>query len=243
MESPESDHGQPRPLPHALESYHQDLQRVLESAAKLQQLIPDAVVVGGTAAALYANHRASRDHDHVIRDLGARFEPILDDLDQLDQWRSSRTVPGKIILGSLGDIEAGIRQLIREVPLETETYSVKGQRLEVPTFDETLRIKMYLALHRNQTRDYIDIAALADARGIEHAARVIARMDDYYASDAARGSVASQAFRQLAECKPKDVRTTETLDSYKGLDARWHDFETVRSVCRRIAVQGVLEEG
>lgn len=231
-----------QPLPHALESYHQDLQRVLESATKLQQLVPDAVVVGGTAAAFYANHRASLDHDHVIRDLRSRFEAILDDLDQINEWRSSRIVPGKIILGSLGDIEAGIRQLIRDVPLETETYSIKGQRLEVPSFDETLRIKTYLALLRNQTRDYVDIAALADARGVEHAAQVIVRMDDYYVSDGERGSVATQALRQLAECKPKDVRTTRTLESYKGLNPKWHDFETVRTVCRAIAVHGVSED-
>jgi hypothetical protein len=30
----------------------------------------DAVLVGGSAAALWANHRSSCDHDHVLQDLG-----------------------------------------------------------------------------------------------------------------------------------------------------------------------------
>ena len=41
-----------------------ELVRVLESAARLQEVVPDAVLVGGSAAALWANHRSSFDHDH-----------------------------------------------------------------------------------------------------------------------------------------------------------------------------------
>jgi hypothetical protein len=33
-----------------------ELVRVLESAARLQEVVPDAVLVGGSAAALWANH-------------------------------------------------------------------------------------------------------------------------------------------------------------------------------------------
>src|ERR1700675_2928094 len=46
-----------------------ELVRVLESAARLQEVLPDAVLVGGSAAALWANHRFSHDHDHVLQDL------------------------------------------------------------------------------------------------------------------------------------------------------------------------------
>ena len=45
-----------------------ELVRVLESAARLQEVLPDAVLVGGSAAALWANHRSSFDHDHVLED-------------------------------------------------------------------------------------------------------------------------------------------------------------------------------
>jgi DNA-binding transcriptional regulator YiaG len=55
-----------------------DLVRVLESAARLQTVVPDAVLVGGSAAALWASHRTSFDHDHVLADLNARFDTVLE---------------------------------------------------------------------------------------------------------------------------------------------------------------------
>src|SRR5713101_205550 len=116
-----------------------ELLQVLESAARLQQIVPDAVLVGGSAAALWANHRSSRDHGHVLADLG--------------------------------DIESGVRQLIRNEPLEVcEVILPSGRKLRVPTPDETLRIKGYLIVRRNLVRDYIDVAALSDRYRIQHAA-------------------------------------------------------------------------
>jgi hypothetical protein len=55
-----------------------DLVHVLESAARLQVVVPDAVLVGGSAAALWASHRTSFDHDHVLADLNSRFDTVLD---------------------------------------------------------------------------------------------------------------------------------------------------------------------
>src|ERR1035438_477513 len=54
-----------------------ELLRVLQSAAKLQDVVPDAVLVGGSAAALWANPRSSYDHDHVVKDLAERFDTVL----------------------------------------------------------------------------------------------------------------------------------------------------------------------
>lgn len=51
---------------------------VLSAAARLQSELPDAVLVGGTAAAVYAGHRFSRDADHVVGDLRSRFDRILE---------------------------------------------------------------------------------------------------------------------------------------------------------------------
>lgn len=42
---------------------------------RLQAVVPDAVLVGGSAAALYAGHRDSFDHDHVLPDLVERYRP------------------------------------------------------------------------------------------------------------------------------------------------------------------------
>src|SRR5580693_5604025 len=146
------------------------LSEVLEKAAVLQELVPGAVLVGGTAAALHAHHRESLDHDHVVGDLVERFDTILESLEALGDWSLARAQPGKIILGELGGIETGVRQLIRGRPLETTETEINGDRLLIPTAQEILRIKGWLALNRNQTRDYLDIAALADSIGLESAA-------------------------------------------------------------------------
>jgi hypothetical protein len=95
-----------------------ELVRVLESAARLQDVVPDAVLVGGSAAALWANHRSSFDHDHVLADLSTRFDAVLEAIEATDGWVTNRVTPGKIILGDLGEIESGIHQLIRNRPLE-----------------------------------------------------------------------------------------------------------------------------
>ena len=80
------------------------LTRVLDAAARLQELVPDAVLVGGSAAALYAGHRDSydHDHDHVVADLADRFDAVLEAVESQNGWVTNRVIPGKIILGELG---------------------------------------------------------------------------------------------------------------------------------------------
>jgi hypothetical protein len=78
---------------------------------------------------------------------------------------TNRVTPGKIILGELGDIESGVRQLIRTRPLEvTEVALPSGHVLRVPAPDETLRIQGYLIVRRNQVRDYLDVALVVRMR-------------------------------------------------------------------------------
>jgi hypothetical protein len=217
-----------------------ELVRVLESAARLQEVVPDAVLVGGSAAALWASHRTSFDHDHVLQDLSDRFDAVLEAIEATDGWVTNRVTPGKIILGELGDIESGVRQLIRNRPLEVAEVTLpSGQVLRVPTPDETLRIKGYLIVRRNQVRDYLDVAALSDKYGITHAADVLRHIDAYYTDQRGPGpeGVATQLARQLADPKPADARTITQLGRYKGLDARWADWGNVTSVCRLLAVE------
>lgn len=54
-----------------------DWELVLSSAARLQRILPGAVLVGGTASAIHAAHRFSRDADHVLTDLRSRFDDVL----------------------------------------------------------------------------------------------------------------------------------------------------------------------
>jgi len=209
---------------------------VLEKAAQLQALVPGAVLVGGSAAARHAHHRESLDNDHVVADLAARFDSILESLEALGDWSTARAQPGKIILGELGGIETGVRQLLRSRPLETTEIEVQGGRLVVPTAAEILRIKAWLAVSRNQTRDYLDVAALADRVGLDEAAAVLRGIDDYYADVNGRPeAVATQLVRQLADPRPRDAEVTTQLASYRALDERWHEWSTVRAVLADVA--------
>jgi hypothetical protein len=212
------------------------LEEVLEKAARLQALVPGAVLVGGSAAALHAHHRKSLDNGHVVADLAGRFDSILENLEALGDWSTASAQPGKIILGGLGGIETGVRQLLRSRPLESTEIDVSGRRLLIPTAAEILRIKAWLALSRNQTRDYLDMAALADGMGLDEAAGVLRGIDEYYADINRRPEpVATQLIRQLADPRPRDHEVTAQLASYKALDSRWHEWSTVTAVLADLA--------
>lgn len=216
---------------------------LLESAAHLQRLVPGAVLVGGSAAILYAEHRESQDHDHVVADLADRFEMVLEAVEEDDGWATNRVTPGKVILGNLDGIETGVRQMIRKTPLEVTTASVpSGGEVTVPTIEETLRIKAFLIVRRNQTRDYLDLAALAERLGIDEAASALARIDDYYSDQRGEGDgVASQLVRQLSNPKPADSAVTDQLPAYRRLSKRWSDWSAVVETLGEVAT-GMLSQ-
>lgn len=94
-----------------------DWELVLGSMCRLQKIVPEAVVVGGSTAAIHADHRLSVGHDHVVRDLKSRFDIILEELNSVSGWESARKNRPVLILGGLDGIETGIRQLRRSAPL------------------------------------------------------------------------------------------------------------------------------
>ncbi len=217
---------------------------MLESAARLQKLVPDAVLARDSAAAWHAGHRISIDHDHVLVDLNQRFDAVLEALEADPEFVLNRVSHGRLILGELGGIATGVRQLIRTVPLETERIALpSGHALVVPTIAEALRIKAYLALKRNQTRDYLDIAALASDMGIGNAARVLRDIDRFYA-DVIRGedAVSSQVARQLAAPQPRDASVTRELHRYKGIQPPWDSWANVCAALAALAAAMVGED-
>lgn len=215
------------------------LERVLASAAQLQRTVPDAVLVGGAAAALYAGHRDSFDHDHVLSDLANRYDQILEAIEATDGWitsvRASR--PPLTLLGRLGGIEAGLRQLRRTRPLEVTEVTIAGHgEVRVPTLTEILRIKAYLIVQRNQVRDYLDTVALADRIGTDDAITVLVAIDDYYTDRSGEAdSVLTALTERLSSPAPRDGRVTTQLASYKGLDVRWHEWPTIVEASHQIA--------
>lgn len=220
-----------------LDDRDQQFVALLESAAHLQRLVPGAVLVGGSAAILYADHRESRDHDHVVADLADRFEMVLEAIEEDEGWATNRVTPGKVILDNLDGIEAGVRQMIRKTPLEVAKVSVpSGGEVTVPTIEETLRIKAFLIVRRNQARDYLDLAALAERLGVDEAARVLSRLDDYYADqNMDDDGVASQLIRQLSSPHPADKATIDRLSSYRRLRKQWSDWDAVTVTLGEVA--------
>ena len=81
-----------------------DWENVLTSAARLQRILPDAVLVGGTASAIHVWHRFSRDADHVLTDLRHRFDEVLAELESVAGWKTARVQRPVQILDSLDEI-------------------------------------------------------------------------------------------------------------------------------------------
>jgi hypothetical protein len=211
-----------------------DWEKVLSAAAHLQRLIPSAVLVGGTAAATHVKHRFSRDADHVVPDLTARFDLVLAELESVSGWVTARVNRPVQILGSLDGIETGVRQLIRKAPLETMTIEEAGHRVVIPTLAEMLRIKAALILKRNATRDYLDFAAMADRIGDVQAAAALSRLDALYPQPSGESAL-QQLQVQLASPMPFDLDRIN-LREYKELSDRWQNWQTVQDVCARVAV-------
>lgn len=211
-----------------------DWERVLSSAARLRRILPEAVLVGGTAAALYAEHPLSADANHVLPDLQQRFDQVLAELESVAGWKTARIKRPVQILGSLDGIETGVRQLIRDEPLETTQIEHLGQKITIPTQAEILRIKGVLILKRNATRDYLDFLALADHMGDERMLEALRIFDRLY-PQSNEESALQQLQIQLANPLPYDLEELG-LAEYKNLDLRWQKWETVKTACARHAM-------
>ena len=202
---------------------------LLASAAHLQKILPDAVLVGGTAASLYAHHRISVDHDHTLGNLRERFDEVLAQLESVSGWKTARVRRPVLILGSLDGIETGVRQLIRDTPLETEEVEIAGERVILPTKAEMLRIKAVLILKRNATRDYLDFIALAELVGDSETLRALSTFDALYPQPNG-ASVFQQLQIQLAQPQPFDLDSTD-LKEYKHLKKSYQNWTVVKDRC------------
>jgi hypothetical protein len=149
-------------------------------------------------------------------------------------WKTARINRPVQILDSLDGIETGIRQLIRQKPLETATIEFRGHKITVPTEAEILRIKAALILKRNATRDYLDFVALATHLGDEKAAAALTNFDQLYPQPNDESAL-QQLQIQLANPMPYDLDQTQ-LSQYKQLDAKWHDWARVKAVCAQLAI-------
>lgn len=214
-------------------------ERLLAAERHLQHLVPGAVLVGGTAAAVHAGHRVSMDGDHVLQDLRDRFDDVLRALEAAAGWETERVQRPVLILGQLDGILTGIRQLRRTRPLETE--EIAG--LRVPTLREMARIKAWLLATRQTVRDYLDTVVLLERLGDTGVRAAFSTFDEMYRQTAPVSTLTEVAER-LAAAAPVDLAAID-LASYRGLRAPWNDWGhlVVRgrrwaAVLARVALEG-----
>jgi hypothetical protein len=211
---------------------------ILKAGVQAQRLVPGAVCVGGTAAALYAGHRISHDTDHVLPRLRESFEDVRAFLEAQPEWKTARVTPPVLILGSIDNVEVGFRQLRRNAAIETKVIETEAGNLTVPTLDEMLCMKAFLAYDRNATRDYLDFAALTECASPEAVLASLQKLDTRY-GELQTASVALEVAKALSAAAPFDLNESE-LPHYKGIAGRWLHWETTRAICSRFG--GLLGE-
>jgi RND superfamily putative drug exporter len=202
-----------------------DLRMVVKNAARLKEMAPDAVCVADPLAFSGCGNRRPAKSSRGPR--SATLRPI----HPVTIWRG-RLAVALDALGTETDVE-------RSSPVETTNVQLPtGDRLQIPTGAETLRLQSYLVLCRNSRSDYAELADLAEAMNIENAATVLAGIDEYYSSGKPhRMWIATQLVRRLADPVPAD--TTDDDRWYTpDAAAQWDD---VRTRCLSLAV-ATLEE-
>lgn len=142
---------------------------------------------------------------------------------------------------SQNDYEAVRPKYERRSPVETTHVQLPtGDRLLIPTGAEALRLKGYLIMCRNSSRDYAEFADMVDTLEPETAAVVLAGMDRYYCCQPPRRLpgqewIATQLVRRLADPDPADLD-----EQWSQPDAK-ADWDEVRQRCLSVAV-AMLEE-
>jgi hypothetical protein len=141
-----------------------------------------------------------------------------------------------MVLGDVGSIAAGLRNQRRSAPLETIEISVQdGRRLRLPTIEEMLRIKTFLIVDRNATRDYLDVAALSHHIGLSKSAAALERLQELYAEFKVEdGDLLTSVLVKLTTPDPYDL-TDIDLSEYKGIVAPWNTWRAVEEQCAALA--------
>ena len=210
---------------------HWDL--LLQPRCGLQQPVPGSTLVGGAATALWAAHRYSLDADHVLPDLQERFAEVLAHLEQLEGWTTARVRAPVLILGALDGVDTGLRQLRRTAPLTTTRLTQGRVSIQLPTRAEMLRIKGFLVVTRNATRDFVDYTALAQPLPLTDLHQALAPLDSLYAlpglrAGATEASVLHELGLRLGAPRPQDLDGVQVADfrSPRGNAWAWSSVRT-----------------
>ncbi len=232
-----------------------DLRTVVKSAAKLKNLAPQAITVADPLAfsgcqpcKVVPNRLKSgetRATGSVANRAHGKTVAVKLPKHPVTMWRGRLDVALDALSTAAAAEHAGRTPLQRNSPVETTNVLLPtGDRLQIPTGAETLRLKSFLIMERNSARDYAEFAELADSMDTHTAAEVLASMDRYYSGQPAREQratahhqhwVATQLVRRLADARPVDG---PDITSGGNAESEWAG---VRQRCLSIAV-AMLEE-
>ena len=245
-----------------------DLRMVLKSAARLRELAPDAISVADPLAfngccALGGEYSAG---DHLgypdsLDDPSATTRPhrlsaiaqAAEKRAAIRTFRAGRETGPKVIHPvtmwrgrlsvALDALSLGARstaaEVVRITPIETTNVQLPtGDRLQIPTGAETLRLKGYLIVCRGRSSDYAELANLVDGIDTETAATVLQHIDQHYHSGQSRPQwISTQLVRRLADPDPTDFDDDDRWSGPEGAAA----WQKIRQRCLAVAV-AILEE-
>ena len=221
-----------------------EIKMVVKSAARLRNLAPDAICVADplalTGCARAGDAPVAREATRVTAHrAGGRAHGTGNGrksvswagrgLHPVTLWRDRLSVA----LDAL-EVDAHTHPPVeRRSPVETTKVQLPtGDRLQIPTGAETLRMKSYLLMCRNTSRDYAEFAEMVEAMDTQTAATVLTGMDEHYCGrQRTQQWVASQLVRRLADPRPDDDAAAEASV----------DWTQVRKRCLSVAV-AMLEE-
>jgi heme transporter len=225
-----------------------DVRMVVKSAAKLKDLAPDAICVADPLAfsgcgpvdepgdgAAERNGHAANASPYRNGSARKRMPWAGRGVHPITMWRGRLSVA----LDALEvDAHHPMALVERRSPMETTNVQLPtGDRLQIPTGAETLRMQGFLLMCRNSSRDYTQFAKLAGSMDAQTVARVLAGMDKYYCGQQPKRQwVATQLLRRLADPRPSD----DDDDPSAALDPDV-DWSEVRQRCLAVAV-AMLEE-
>lgn len=207
-----------------------DLRMMVRTAARMKSLAPQTIIVTDPLAFSGCREASTR-----LSQRPGKAKPCPPGVHPVTMWRGRLSVAVDALETEADAERAPVE---RRSPVETTNVQLPtGDRLQIPTGAETLRLKGYLIMCRNSTRDYAEFADLVDSMETETAALVLSGMDRYYCGQHSRNRwVSTQLVRRLADPQPSDEHDVRM----SGPDAS-EDWEKVRQRCLSVAV-AMLEE-
>jgi RND superfamily putative drug exporter len=226
-----------------------DIRNVVKSAAKLKNMAPHTISVADPLAfsgclpsngsdCINALNGHTNGHSHTNGAGNGKTVKLKRGprpMHPVTMWRGRLSVA----LDALEtEAETDRPAVERNSPMETTNVQLPtGDRLSIPTGAETLRLKSYLIMCRNSTKDFAEFADLVAYMETQTAAVVLTGMDRYYCGEPSRKQwVATQLVRRLADPHPSD----EFDIPMSGAEAE-ADWAKVRERCLSVAV-AMLEE-